>query len=126
MTSSDPPPVCQLGPTGLPASFLANLKELQGKLIFVTGGVGFLGGHIVSVLLQAGARVKVFDVVLPREGHSAWKKEDPVEVIKGESDTQSGNGDWTRDGAGYKNVATNLITYFIMCSSQLIIFSLRV
>jgi nucleoside-diphosphate-sugar epimerase len=83
---SDLPPVCHLGGVlGLPSPFVARLSAgLRGKLVLVTGGVGFLGGHIVSVLLQAGARVRVFDVVLPREGNTAWKKDDPVEVVTGQ------------------------------------------
>ena len=81
---SDPPPTCALGVSGLPAAFVSNLSALRGKLCLVTGGAGFLGGHIVSVLLQAGAKVRIFDLYLPRENHGIWKKEDPVEVVKGQ------------------------------------------
>lgn len=70
--------------TGLPAAFLSSLGALKGQRVLVTGGAGFLGGHIVSVLLQAGAKVRVFDVIEPRENHGAWKKEDKVEVVVGE------------------------------------------
>lgn len=85
---SDPAPACG---SGLPASFLARLASLKGRLVLVTGGSGFLGGHIVQVLLQAGARVRVFDVMAPKPGHGIWKDSDPVEVQTGEiaRDTQT-------------------------------------
>ena len=35
----------------------ANMKELQGKRVMVTGASGFIGAHLVEALLDAGAQV---------------------------------------------------------------------
>src|SRR5688572_11870309 len=52
-------------PYRLPTHSLSKLSVLQGKTVAVTGGCGFLGRHIVEILVQAGASVRVFDVVTP-------------------------------------------------------------
>jgi len=76
---SSPPP-CS---SGLPAAFLSSLSSLRGRLILVTGGSGFLGGHIVQGLLAASCRVRIFDVAKPRDGHGLWK-EGEVDVVVGD------------------------------------------
>jgi len=40
--------------------------SLRGTRAIVTGGLGFVGSHLVHALAQAGAEVTIFDVVEPR------------------------------------------------------------
>ena len=35
--------------------------DWSGKAVLVTGGAGFIGSHLVELLVDAGARVTVFD-----------------------------------------------------------------
>ena len=50
----------------IPASFLENLSALKDQRVLVTGGAGFLGRHMVELLLQCECReIVVFDVVKP-------------------------------------------------------------
>ena len=35
--------------------------ELRKKNWFITGGAGFIGSHVVDLLISAGARVTVYD-----------------------------------------------------------------
>lgn len=50
----------------LPEGFSAQLVALKAKKCLVTGGSGFVGRHIVELLLEVGSQVTVFDVIEPK------------------------------------------------------------
>lgn len=56
--------------------------RLEGERVLVTGGLGFIGRHLVRALLERGASVVVFD----REGRRADALADPdrVAVVRGD------------------------------------------
>lgn len=41
---------------------MENMGTLKGKRILVTGGAGFIGGHLALELIRAGAKVSVLDI----------------------------------------------------------------
>ncbi len=48
--------------TRLPSDLVARLRPaLEGRVCCVTGGAGFIGGHLVDALVSLGARVTVID-----------------------------------------------------------------
>ena len=55
--------------------------SLAGTRVFLTGGAGFVGGHVARALVDAGARV----VALARPGSSLAALDDlPVEIVRGD------------------------------------------
>jgi UDP-glucose 4-epimerase len=58
--------------------------NLEGARIFMTGGAGFIGSHFVRDLLQAGARLTVYDNFSSGRRDSLDGVDGPLEVIRGD------------------------------------------
>lgn len=58
--------------------------SLYGQRIVVTGGAGFIGSHLVDALVQAGARVTVYDNFTSGFEANLAKVEGDVEVVRGD------------------------------------------
>ncbi len=56
----------------------------NNKRVLVTGGLGFIGGHLVSKLLQQGARVSILDNLSNVSYEKGKKLPSTVEIIRGE------------------------------------------
>jgi UDP-glucose 4-epimerase len=59
------------------------MKNLQGKKVLVTGGLGFIGSNLCIELVKLGAHVTIVDNMLPRQGGNLFnikEIEDRVQV----------------------------------------------
>jgi UDP-glucose 4-epimerase len=60
------------------------MSSLKGKKILVTGGAGFIGSFIVESLVEAGARITVFDNFSSGFEENLSRVKQDVEVVKGD------------------------------------------
>ncbi|NQY99302.1 MAG: NAD-dependent epimerase/dehydratase family protein [Bdellovibrionales bacterium] len=58
--------------------------SFAGKKIFVTGGAGFIGSHIVESLVKAGATVKVYDNFSSGKRENLAPFKDDIEIVEGD------------------------------------------
>lgn len=57
---------------------------LDGRRIFITGGAGFIGSHLVESLVKADAKVKVYDNFSSGLMENLEPVKDDVEIIRGD------------------------------------------
>lgn len=63
------------------------LRYFKDKQVLVTGGAGFIGSNIARALVLLGAKVTVFDAMLPLYGGNEFNLQevkDEVELVKGD------------------------------------------
>lgn len=56
---------------------------MTGKTVLFTGGAGFIGSHVVPLLLEAGYRVRLYDNMFrgDRDLVARWAESGPVELV---------------------------------------------
>ncbi len=60
------------------------IPELDGVSVLVTGGAGFIGGHLVEELIRCGAKVKVLDDLSTGLASNLESVLDQIEFIEGD------------------------------------------
>lgn len=65
--------------------------RFSGRLVLVTGGLGFIGSNLVRRILQQGARVRILDALTPGDGGNRFnidglEEGGALEVIVGRAD----------------------------------------
>lgn len=62
----------------------ATIENLDGKRVLITGGAGFIGSRLTRALAVHGAKVTIFDNLLPQVHGPAPKIELPATVVVGD------------------------------------------
>lgn len=57
---------------------------MAGEIVFFTGGGGFIGGHVIPLLIERGYRVRIFDNMTrgDRDRVDAWVAAGAVELVE--------------------------------------------
>jgi len=61
-----------------------SIPELNGLPVLVTGGAGFIGSHLVDVLLERGARVRVLDNFLTGKRENLAHCVGKIDLVQGD------------------------------------------
>ena len=71
-----------------------NISELEGLKVVVTGGAGFLGSHLVDILMASGCHVAVIDNLShgSLRNLKAWLNNPAFSFVRG--DLKDTNGSW--------------------------------
>lgn len=60
----------------------AELPNLQGKRILITGGLGFIGSNLAHQCLELGAQVTIYDCLDPRSGGNTYNVHDIKDSVE--------------------------------------------
>ena len=63
---------------------MADIMDLEGKAVLVTGGAGFIGSHLVDALLARGARVTVLDNFITGHHRNLVEALSDIELVTGD------------------------------------------
>jgi UDP-glucose 4-epimerase len=61
---------------------MKDMKDMKGKRVLITGGLGFIGSNLAHQCVKLGAKVTIFDCLDPRSGGNIYNVESIFESLQ--------------------------------------------